>query len=960
MNSPPTQIVSGISSRNILDTSKIRPFSWCAGLDWTNLTRAMSSGNQIVRTWRPDYRRLNAMLYSQDQTPITIATATDSLVLQHLVASIINGVNLLEPLDQSGVYHRLISLPRQAVSSFFKALPPDIVDVIRHRLLVAAMKDGNPDTVQFLLELERGLCVSAFRPEADVHFVLDALKTCSGTVAPIIVRYASRVSRRQDLVLSQVLSIYTACKAEDRFRLRFMTLIRILVEAGASLTQSCFLLKGHNTNTLTELLHLGDRDILTWIQEGLLVTAVGGGARLYYQSDQSLLANWILSALERTFYQKAALGIWTEHDAIATCAALIRAFQAALESCWEWAIEAVYDTCYQLGYETHYSRVDLHLNNTVMQACTDRDWERAYKAVFTARSRTCAGSASVGGARSSLDTWRESQKKLQEAVLREDCRLLEELLGEDIYEHPFEILQTAIDSNCDSAAALAATYCGTEGILNLLEHGKARAISILVCQHSHWTEALQNMVPDFEYDDLEDVLYRKEPHKLCRHFPCCLSLPRPTAQQIALRVLSYHAIYKSDRTFLDWLYTHGLATESILLVQNDDMDILEIRTVSCQKGKLLNPTLPGEYDRQLPSLLEVSTQRHDANMLSYLLSRRLTYRDSDALLYAVRTKAQIATIEVLLQGGHTGATTQNAQYGSAALRVAIRDRNYELIRILAQTTDIHGLETAGYGEGCLDYLDPLGEAILRMDCTAVKILLETGGDPNAIVAFDGLQENAPRSTSNSVLSRMTALLVAIDVGGYAMAQLLVNSGAEVNRDSTMGLLRTPLQRASEIGDFKLVQYFIAQGATIDATPVYGGGTALQLAAMSGHVGIATLLIQHGADINHPPARGPGRTAFEAAAEWCRPDMMHLLVQHGAQLDLEVEEEIETSNAPEGVDLSKWYRALTWQTVRKSRTQYERALQFAEDRGEHASRRIVESLGKHLWGDMGDNLLNIVS
>jgi ankyrin repeat protein len=103
----------------------------------------------------------------------------------------------------------------------------------------------------------------------------------------------------------------------------------------------------------------------------------------------------------------------------------------------------------------------------------------------------------------------------------------------------------------------------------------------------------------------------------------------------------------------------------------------------------------------------------------------------------------------------------------------------------------------------------------------------------------------------------------------------------------MGLSRTPLQRAAEIGDFQMVEFFIENHAIVDGKPAFGGGTALQLAAMSGHVGIATLLIEHGADVNHPPARGPGRTAFEAAAEWCRPDVMYLLVQHGAQLDLKV-------------------------------------------------------------------------
>ena len=309
----------------------------------------------------------------------------------------------------------------------------------------------------------------------------------------------------------------------------------------------------------------------------------------------------------------------------------------------------------------------------------------------------------------------------------------------------------------------------------------------------------------------------------------------------------------------------------------------------------------------------------------------------------MKVGAPAATIGVLLKDKSTGFSGQNTQYGSAALRMAIRNENYDLIRILSLETDIHGVEAIDDGEESLGYLDALGEAILQKDCTAVRILLDKGGDPNAIVAFDGLHQHAPRSSSNSVLLRMTALLVAIDIGDSAMVELLVQSGANVNRNSSGGLLRTPLQRASEIGDFGLVQYFIAQGAEINAAAVYGGGTALQLAAMSGHVGIAALLIENGADVNHPPARGPGRTAFEAAAEWCRPDMMHFLVQHGAQLGLEVEEEVEEPSGEHGM--------VSWTTVRRSRTQYERAIQFAEDRGQHASKAIVHSLGRQLEGIM---------
>lgn len=204
---------------------------------------------------------------------------------------------------------------------------------------------------------------------------------------------------------------------------------------------------------------------------------------------------------------------------------------------------------------------------------------------------------------------------------------------------------------------------------------------------------------------------------------------------------------------------------------------------------------------------------------------------------------------------------------------------------------------------------------------------------------------------------MTALLVAIDVGDFAMARLLISHGAKVNREPTRGVLRTPLQRASEIGDFNLVRYFIDQGAMIDAAPIYGGATALQLAAMSGHLGIATYLIERGADVNHLPARGPGRTAFEAAAEWCQPDMMYLLVQQGTLLDLEIEEEIDEPFGRDGMAESKWHVYHRWRPVRKRRTQYERALQFAEDRGEHASKRVVEAIGKQLRELWGNNVAN---
>jgi ankyrin repeat protein len=81
--------------------------------------------------------------------------------------------------------------------------------------------------------------------------------------------------------------------------------------------------------------------------------------------------------------------------------------------------------------------------------------------------------------------------------------------------------------------------------------------------------------------------------------------------------------------------------------------------------------------------------------------------------------------------------------------------------------------------------------------------------------------------------------------------------------------------------------------------------------------IAELLLEHGADVNHLPAKGEGRTAFEGAAEWSRVDMMSLLVSRNLDFDLVVDEE--------------------------NHTQCDRAMYFAEKRGAPASKRFVQRL-----------------
>ena len=284
-------------------------------------------------------------------------------------------------------------------------------------------------------------------------------------------------------------------------------------------------------------------------------------------------------------------------------------------------------------------------------------------------------------------------------------------------------------------------------------------------------------------------------------------------------------------------------------------------------------------------------------------------------------QATVATIRFLLREAEPGRYSGQRNYGIAALRQAIRSRDFTIIDVLCEAVNIDAIEpsTKEFSEHEAP-LSPLGEAIILDDVEIVQFLLKRGANPNAYVSFDG-QKMLKRIESH--IQRVTPLLAAIDMQSLPLVKLLLEHGAEVDYKRNMGVFRTPLQRAAEMGCFDIVQCLIEQSAIIDTIPIHSGGTALQLAALKGFCGIAAFLLERGADPNHPPAKGDGRTAFEAAAEWGHVDTMSLLMQYNANLDLEVGEPPES--------------------------QHERAKRFAEKNGFMASKRFVEHLYRQALG-----------
>ncbi len=139
----------------------------------------------------------------------------------------------------------------------------------------------------------------------------------------------------------------------------------------------------------------------------------------------------------------------------------------------------------------------------------------------------------------------------------------------------------------------------------------------------------------------------------------------------------------------------------------------------------------------------------------------------------------------------------------------------------------------------------------------------------------------------------TALMFAARVGDLESAKLLVAAGANVNDADAWGISATTL--AAHSGFTDLVLFLLDKGSDPNAAP--NGFTALHEAIERRDDKMVAALLDHHADPNAPlktftPTRRSsddfhfepqlvGATPYWMAARFAEPDVMRLLVQHGA-------------------------------------------------------------------------------
>ena len=258
-------------------------------------------------------------------------------------------------------------------------------------------------------------------------------------------------------------------------------------------------------------------------------------------------------------------------------------------------------------------------------------------------------------------------------------------------------------------------------------------------------------------------------------------------------------------------------------------------------------------------------------------------------LWAASQNGSAAMVRRLLEGGANPNLALLA--GETPIMVASRSGSAEVVeQLLAKGAQVNARGARGQ--------TALMWAAAQQHPAVVKVLLASGADVHArsdvwsqmmAVPPHGLPEY------NRVIPHggETALMFAARAGDLASAALLLAAGANVNDADAWGVSAMVL--AAHAGHRDLVEFLLVNGA--DANSAAAGFSALHEAIMRRDEQMVTALLAHGADPNLPlrtwtPERRSsadynfapalvGATPFWLAARFNQPNVMRLLVKHGA-------------------------------------------------------------------------------
>ncbi|KAI1080044.1 hypothetical protein F5B20DRAFT_148854 [Whalleya microplaca] len=295
----------------------------------------------------------------------------------------------------------------------------------------------------------------------------------------------------------------------------------------------------------------------------------------------------------------------------------------------------------------------------------------------------------------------------------------------------------------------------------------------------------------------------------------------------------------------------------------DDLLAGILKTHDYEMFSFLLEQIPAS-ENDLQNCMEVAINGDDVVMLQYLLERGANA--SRAIVGEAASHPII--LRQLLQYIGQPKRTPTRGFMTKALRKAISGGadNIESVDMLL-SSGIIDIEDVGRCQ------TPLGKAI--SECGR-------GNDPKFMIVRSLL--DAGCNVSNIVsdndyifISQGSALLQAIRTRNKDLVHFLIERGASVDVAPVLGVKRSPLQHAAEVGSLEIVKLLLEFEVDVNAGPsIRSGGTALQFAAISGNCNIAAELLSRGALLHTPPSKVNGRWPIEGAAEHGRLHMIEYL------------------------------------------------------------------------------------
>lgn len=258
-------------------------------------------------------------------------------------------------------------------------------------------------------------------------------------------------------------------------------------------------------------------------------------------------------------------------------------------------------------------------------------------------------------------------------------------------------------------------------------------------------------------------------------------------------------------------------------------------------------------------------------------------------LWIASVNGSAAMVERLLAAGANPNLALVA--GETALMAAARSGNARIAeRLLAKGADpnAHGARRQTALMWAVSDHHPDVVKVLLAHGANVHARTETWSQVMAVPPHGMLEYNRAIPHGNN-----TALLFAARAGDLESARLLVAAGANVNDQDASGVSATAM--AAHAGYREVVEFLLERGANPNADGA--GFTALHAAIMRRDEKMAAALLTHGADANRRvrawtptrrsskdfnfPPEFVGATPLWLAARFTQPDVMRLLVKHGA-------------------------------------------------------------------------------